>query len=44
MNIHVKAPSTTTPTSEEDAGLGVWPMGIAEARGGKKGDILKFVS
>lgn len=40
MNPHVR-PSVTN--GDEESGLGVWPPGVAEMRGGKKGDILKLV-
>jgi len=39
MNPHVR-PSVTN--GEEESGLGLWPPGVAEMRGGKKGDILKL--
>ena len=40
MSPHVKPSVSTT---DEESGLGAWPPGVAEMRGGKKGDILKLV-
>ena len=39
-----KNPSLTTPIEEEATlGQGVWPVGSADLRGGKKGDIFRLV-
>ena len=37
MSTHVKS------TNDEEVGVGAWPQGATEMRGGKKGDILKLV-
>ena len=40
-----KHPSLSTPTTEDEGAVaqGVWPVGSADLRGGKKGDIFRLV-
>ena len=40
MSTQVKSSVTS---NDEEVGLGAWPQGATEMKGGKKGDILKLV-